>query len=83
MFDLFGAPCLITTCIDRTLLVEYPMLDVRLVNQTICLLAHDKGLETCMLGPAVRNPKVLREHISIPEDKLIAIGTAIGYPDWY
>lgn len=82
MFDLFGAPCLILTCIDRTLLIEYAMLDVGLVNQTICLLAHERGLGTCILAAAVRYPQHLREYVPVPESKTIVIGTAIGYPDW-
>jgi nitroreductase len=58
------------------------MLDVGLINQTICLLANEKGLGSCMLAASVRHPKVLREHVSIPNNKLIAIGIAIGHPDW-
>lgn len=82
MFALFGAPCLIVTCIDKTLSVEYAMLDVGLVNQTICLLAHESGLGTCMLAAAVRYPRLLREWLPIPDKQTIVIGTAMGYPDW-
>ena len=81
MFSLFGAPFLIVSCIDSTLSREYAMLDVGLMNQAICLLAHDRGLGTIMLAAAVRYPHLLRSLLPILADKTIVIGTAIGYPD--
>jgi len=78
---LFGAPCLIVACIPGDILVEYAMLDIGLIAQTICLLAYDKGIGTCVMAMAVRNPGLLRKILSIPEDRKIAIGIAMGYPD--
>jgi nitroreductase len=82
MYNLFGAPCLILTCFNKSLSIEYAMLDVGLINQTICLLAHERNLGTCMLAASVSYPKLLRELLLIPEDKIIVIGTLLGYPDW-
>ena len=82
MFDLFGAPCMLLVCLGKNLKIEYAMLDVGLIMQAICLLAHDKGLGTCMLAASVRYPGLLRENLPIPEDQVVVIGTAIGYPDW-
>jgi len=81
MFNLFGAPCMILACLDKSLKIEYAMLDVGLIMQTICLLAHDKGLGTCILAASVRYPGLLRESLPIPEDQVVVIGTALGYPD--
>jgi nitroreductase len=81
MFYLFDAPCLILVCLDKILSIEYAMLDVGLITQTICLLAYEKGLGTCMLANSSRYPKLLREMLPIPEGKDIVIGTALGYPD--
>ena len=81
MFNLFGAPCMILVCLSKSLKIEYTMLDVGLMMQTICLLAHAKGLGTCILAASVRYPQLLREVLPIPEDRVIVIGTAIGYPD--
>lgn len=81
MYGLFDAPCLILACVDKSICLEYAMLDVGLVMQTICLLAHEKGLGTCMLAAAVRHPELLRELLPIPEDKVLVIGAALGYPD--
>lgn len=82
MFNLFGAPCMILCCLLKSLKIEYAMLDVGLIMQTICLLAYDKGLGTCMLAASVRYPRILREILAIPQDQVIVIGTAMGYPDW-
>ncbi|MGD9033433.1 MAG: nitroreductase [Desulfobacteraceae bacterium] len=81
MFHLFDAPCLILICIDKRLSIEYAMLDVGLITQTICLLAYERGLGTCMLANSSRYPELLREMLPIPERKNIVIGTALGYPD--
>ena len=82
MFNLFGASCMILVCFGKSLRIEYAMLDVGLIMQTICLLAHNKGLGTCILAASVRYPWILREMLPIPEDRVVVIGMAMGYPDW-
>jgi len=81
MFHLFNAPALLLVLLDRNLLLEYTMLDVGLFLQTFMLLACDRGLGTASLAASVNYPDVLREHLPIPEDKTIAIGVAVGWPD--
>jgi len=81
MVSMFDAPCLILACISRDNLVEYQMLDIGLIAQTICLAAHDKGLGTCLLAAAARYPAEIRKIAAIPDDKKIVVGIALGYPD--
>jgi nitroreductase len=81
MVSFFDAPCLILACISRDNLVEYQMLDIGLIAQTICLVAHDKGLGTCMLAAAARYSAEIRKIAAIPDDKKIVVGIALGYPD--
>jgi nitroreductase len=81
MVLLFGAPCLLLACVSRDNVVEYPMLDLGLICQNICLLAHDKGLGTCLMAAAARYPAAIREIAAIPENKRIIVGIALGYPD--
>ena len=82
MYGLFEAPCLIVACIDKhASSVEYALLDVGLITQTICLLAHDRGLGTCILACAVRYPAALQGVLPAWEDKLLVAGIALGYPD--
>ena len=46
------------------------------------LLAVSHGLGTVLQAQAVAYPDVIRSVVPIPKSKLIAIGMAIGYPDW-
>jgi nitroreductase len=81
MAGLFGAPCMIVATIPRGVPAEYAMLDVGLVVQTICLLAHARGLGTCIMAAAVRYPDLLRRIAFIPEDRRIVAAIAVGYAD--
>ncbi len=81
MVTAFDAPCLILACISRDNLVEYQMLDIGLIAQTVCLAAHDKGLGTCLLASTARFPAEIRKIAAIPDDKKIVVGIAMGYPD--
>ena len=81
MVSVFDAPCLILACISRDNLVEYQMLDIGLIAQTICLAAYDKGLGTCLLAAAARYSTEIRKIAAMPEDKKIVVGIALGYPD--
>jgi nitroreductase len=82
MNALFDAPVLVLITIDKALSLEYAMLDVGLFLQTFCLLAHDRGLGTCILAAAVMYPEITREIFSIPENKLPVIGAALGRPEF-
>lgn len=81
MVSVFDAPCLILACISKDNLVEYQMLDIGLITQTICLVACDKGLGTCILAAAAWYPAEIRKIAAIPEDKRIIVGIALGYPE--
>ncbi len=81
MVTAFDAPCLILACISRDNLVEYQMLDIGIIAQSICLAAHDKGLGTCLLAAAARFPAEIRKIAAIPDDKKIIVGIAMGYPN--
>jgi nitroreductase len=81
MFALFDAPCLLLFCVERSLAREYAMLDVGAILQTVCLMAHARGLGTCILAASVRYPGLIREIIPITEKKAVIIGAAVGFPD--
>lgn len=81
MLLFFGAPCLIIACIPRDTRLEYAMLDIGLVLQNICLLAYDKGIGSCIMAAAIGYPDLLRKTIPIPDDRLIIMSVALGYPD--
>jgi nitroreductase len=81
MAVLFDAPCLVVACIPKATLVEYAMLDIGLILQTLCLSAYDSGIGSCIMAVSVGYPALLRKIASIPEDRRIIMGVALGYPD--
>lgn len=81
MSALFDAPCLLLFCVEKNLAREYAMLDVGAILQTVCLLAHARGVGTCILAMSVMYPMLIREIIPIPEMKAVIIGAAMGFPD--
>jgi nitroreductase len=84
----FEAPCVIYIYIDRSFYLQgdrlniWPIFDCGLVAENIMLLATARGLGTVAQIQAVLYPDVLREVLGIPDSKLIAVGIAVGYPDW-
>ena len=56
-------------------------LGLGMVAQTISLAALSYGLGTCIMSMVTFWPEIYREMFKIPDDKLIAYGVAIGYPD--
>ena len=81
MFGFFDAPAAVLVAVDKELALEYAMLDAGIYLQTFCLLAHDRGLGTCIMAAMVSYPDIVRELFSIPESKLFVMGTALGWPD--
>ena len=82
MMELFNAPVLFLITTDKGIALEYSMLDVGIFVQTLCLLAHERGLGTCIMAASVQYPDIIKEIVSIPETKRIVIGVALGWPDW-
>jgi nitroreductase len=81
MFYLFDAPCLIVIATDKAVSSRYALLDAGLILQTICLLAHGKGLGSCIMACAIAYPDLLRSLAQIPKGKTIAMGVVLGWPD--
>ena len=80
MYRFYNAPQMIFVCLDESL-GPYSIFDCGCFTQTVCLLATSKGLGTCILEMAVHYPDVIRKHLSIPGDKKILVGIAIGHTD--
>ena len=48
--------------------------------QSLCLAAHDRGLGTCIMAMAVRDPDTLRELLPEAGEMRFVIAVAVGYP---
>jgi nitroreductase len=80
MTSFFRAPCVVYLHLERGF-DPYALMDGGLILQTIALLAVDKGLGTCFLARSVQYPQVVRKHAPIPDDRVLVMGLAIGYPE--
>ena len=80
-FRFFDAPCAVIILTDNALTEAGPLMDIGAVMQTICLLALDRGLGTCIEDQGVMYPENIRSVVRIPETKRIIISIAVGYPD--
>jgi nitroreductase len=78
---LFDAPCLVVACIHGDSALEYAMLDIGLILQTLCLSAYDKGIGSCIMAVSIGYPALLRKIAAIGDDRRIVMGVALGYPD--
>ncbi len=87
-FKNYGAPVVIYLLIDRSMFHQskginvWSAYDCGSVVQNIMLLATANGLGTIAQAQSVIYPDVIRNVVDIPASKLIALGIAIGYPDW-
>ena len=81
-FRFFDAPVAIIISADRLLSEDGPLMDIGAVMQTICLIALNYGLGTCIEYQGIMYPEVLRQYAGIPENKRILAAIALGFPDW-
>ena len=77
----YGAPCVLFVAVEQDLETDYTLFDSGLLVQSLCLAAHDRGLGTCIMAMAVRDPDTLRAILPHAADKRFVIGVALGYPD--
>ena len=86
-FRHYGAPACIYLLVDKNFVFQekganmWALYDSGSAVQNIMLLATNYGLGTIAQANAVVYPDIIRKELGIPEDKLIALGVAIGYPD--
>lgn len=80
MYKFFDAPQVVFVGLDSSL-GTYGVFDCGGFVQTICLLATEKGLGTCIQHSGVNYLDIIRKHVPIPEEKKILVAIAIGYLD--
>lgn len=79
----FDAPAAIIISMEKALdESSLSFLDIGAITQTICLLALNHGLGTCIADQGVMYPDIIREFTGIDESRRLMICISIGYPDW-
>jgi nitroreductase len=79
-YNFFGAPCAIFFVIDESM-GHGQWAHMGMLMQTICLVAHEKGMATCMQEAWGMVRKTLAAHFGLPDNEMIYCGMAIGYED--
>jgi len=76
----YGAPVAIIVTLDQVF-PKIRYLDVGLSVAYLLLAAQAKGLATCPIGLITAYADHIKDTLSIPEDKKILLGIALGYAD--
>ncbi len=78
--NFYGAPVAILICLDDSF-PKSRLVDIGIVLGYLLLVAHAFGLGTCPIGLITAYEDEIKEVLNIPENKIVVIGVALGYPD--
>lgn len=79
--NFYGAPVAIIICLDDSF-SKARMVDIGVALGYLVLSAYGFGLATCPIGLIAAYEDEIKDLLSIPENKNVIIGIALGYPDW-
>lgn len=79
-FTFFGAPHAIFFVIDKSM-GHGQWAHMGMLMQTICLVAEDMGMATCMQEAWGMVRKTLAAHFELSDNEMIYCGMALGYED--
>jgi len=78
--NFYGAPTAIIITIDKVF-SRARLTDIGVIVGYLVLCAHAMGLGSCPIGIITAFDDDIKETLSIPEEKEVVIGVAIGYGD--
>jgi nitroreductase len=78
--NFYGAPVAILLCLDDSF-PNARLVDIGIALGYLVLVAHEFGLATCPIGLILAYENEIKDLLNIPENKNVAIGVALGYPD--
>ncbi len=78
--NFYGAPSAIIITIDEVF-SSIRLADIGIVVGYLVLAAHGLGLGSCPIGLITAFDEDIKEELSIPDEKLVVIGMAVGYRD--
>ena len=81
-FRMFDAPVLVVVTYDRDLYGgDIAPFDCGALTASLANAAWSRGLGTVINSQGVMHSPLVREHLQIPDDQVILISLAMGYPD--
>lgn len=78
--NFYGAPAAVIVCLDNAF-SEARLVDIGIALGYFVLIAQNFGLSTCPIGLINAYEDDIKEILSIPDNKDVVIGVALGYPD--
>jgi len=78
--NFYGAPVAILLCLDDSF-PHARLVDMGIALGYLVLVAHEFGLATCPIGLILAYENEIKDLLNIPENKNVAIGVALGYPN--
>ncbi len=78
--NFYGAPSALIITLDRAF-SSSRLADIGIFTGYLVLVAHEMGLGTCPIGLITAFEDDIKEELSLPEDRQIVIGLAVGFPD--
>jgi len=78
--NFYGAPTAVIISIDQVF-SSARLTDIGVLVGYLVLAAHGLGLSTCPIGLITAFDEDIKEELSLPEDKQVVIGVAVGYGD--
>lgn len=76
----FGAPTAFILYVNKEISPR-SFMGIGMFTQTVALTALKYGLGTCIMSMVTYWPEIYRDLHIVPEDRIINLGIAIGYPD--
>lgn len=78
--NFYGAPTAIIITMDQVF-SSARLTDIGVLVGYLVLSAHALGLGTCPIGLITAFDDDIKESLTIPDEKEVVIGVAVGYPD--
>ena len=79
-YSFFGAPVGLIFTIDRVM-QQGSWLDYGMFIQSVMIAARARGLDTCPQAAFNHFHRIIKEHLSLPEQEMVVCGMSLGYAD--
>lgn len=78
--DMFNAPAIVYLTIPRVS-PAWSVFDLGIFAQSLMLIAINNGLAVMPAHSLVSYPDLVRKYANIPDDEMVGMAVALGYPD--
>jgi len=76
---LYNASAIVYLTVPKTA-PQWALIDLGAFGQTLMLAAQDRGIGSTPAHEIVKFPEEVRKNLGVPDDEIVAMGIALGYP---